>query len=133
MRSILFVCTHNACRSQIAEAICRKVAAHSWIIESAGFNPTDQVDPKAVEILRKHQLSMNHLKPKGFSELPRIEWDSVVNMDYGGLKPDVSTIKLIQWAIPDPIDGPISVYQALYKDLTHQIRKLIQDIERLSL
>ncbi|MBI1823837.1 MAG: low molecular weight phosphatase family protein [Nitrospirae bacterium] len=133
MRSILFVCTHNACRSQIAEAICKKVATHSWIIESAGFNPSRQVDPKAVEILRKHQLSMNYSKPKGFSALPRLEWDFVVNMDFGGMKPEVSAIQLIRWNIPDPMDGPISAYQALYKDLTHHIRILIQNIERLSL
>src|SRR3972149_1704992 len=122
MPSILFVCIHNACRSQIAEAICRKLAPRSWRIASAGSNPSDRVDPKAVEILKKKQLTMNSIKPQGFPSLPAIPWDSVVSMDCGIKRSPVPTKKFIEWDIPDPQDGPIGLYEALFDDLTNRIQ-----------
>ena len=132
MPSILFVCVHNACRSQIAEAIFRKLAPNSWLIASVGSNPSDRVDPKAVEILKKHQLTMNSIKPKGFSSLPAISWDYVVGMGCGDKCPSVTTKKFIEWEVPDPEDGPTSLYEALFDDLANRIQKLIRDIEGFS-
>ena len=129
MPSILFICVHNACRSQIAEAICRNLAPGSWMIASAGLNPSDQVDPKAVEILRRHQLAMSSAKPKGFAALPVIQWDYVIGMGCGDHCPYVPTLQFIEWDIPDPEDGPMTLYEALFEDLTSRIRKLIQDIQ----
>jgi len=127
--SILFVCVYNACRSQMAEAICRKLAPHSWVIASVGSNPSDRVDPKVVEMLKKHQLTINSVKPKGFSSLPADSWDYVVNMDRRSKYPSLPTKKFIEWDIPDPKDGPMGLYEKLFEDLTSRIRKLIRDIE----
>ena len=126
MPSILFICVHNACRSQIAEAICKKLAP-DWTVASAGSNPSSQVDPKAVAILQKHGLVMNSIKPKGFSELSLQEWDYVVGMGCGDQCPVVlSAKKFIEWDIPDPEDGLVELYQTLYDDLTQRINDLIQ-------
>ena len=129
MPSILFVCIHNACRSQIAEAIFRSLAPSSWVIASAGTNPSDQVDPKAKEVLKKHQLAMNSPRPKGFSELPAIQWDYVVGMGCGDSCPYVPARKFMEWDIPDPEDGPMKLYEALFSDLTSRIRELIRGIQ----
>lgn len=128
MPAILFVCIHNACRSQIAEAICRQLAPSSWVIASAGSKPSTQVDPKAVEILKRHSLTMNSLRPKGFSQLPAGEWTHVAQMGCGDVCPYVPAKKYIEWDIPDPNDGPMSLYEALYDDLTRRIQGLIQEI-----
>jgi len=130
MPSILFVCIHNACRSKIAEAICRNLAPSSWVIASAGLNPTDQVHPKAVAILDKHNLVMSSSKPKSFADLPSIQWDYVVGMGCMDACPSVPAKKFLQWDIPDPQDGPMSLYEALFQDLTRRIQKLIQNIEK---
>lgn len=129
MPSILFICVHNACRSQIAEAVCSSLAPRSWVIASAGSNPSDQVDPKAVEILSRHQLAMNSAKPKGFSALPAIQWDYVVGMGCGDACPYVPSLKFIEWDIPDPENGPLTLYEALFEGLSGRIRKLIHDIQ----
>ncbi len=130
MPSILFVCVHNACRSQIAEAICRGSAPGSWVMASAGSHPSEQVDPKAVSILKRHDLSMRAPKPKGFADLPITQWDYVVGMGCGDECPVVPARKFIVWDIPDPRDGPMELYEALFEDLTSRIRKLIQEIKR---
>ncbi len=80
MPSILFVCRHNACRSQIAEAIGRRTAPESWVIDSAGSHPTARVDHKAVAILGRNGLGMRRPKPQGFSDLALKEWDFVVDL-----------------------------------------------------
>lgn len=133
MPPILFVCVHNACRSQIAEAICSSLTPSTWVVASAGSNPSDQVDPKAVEVLRYHQLTMNSAKPKGFAALPAIQWDYVVGMGCGDSCPYVPSKKFIEWDIPDPEDGPMTLYEALFEDLNKRIRSLVQEIRGLHL
>ncbi len=127
--SILFVCIYNACRSQIAEAICRKLAPNSWLIASVGSNPSDRVDMKAVNILKKHQLAMESIKPKSFSSLPAIPWDYVVSMDRRSKCVSMPTAKFIEWDVPDPEDGPMRLYESLFDDLMNRVRKLIREVE----
>lgn len=130
MPSILFVCIHNACRSQIAEAICRSLVHGDWRIASAGTDPSDQVDPKAAATLDRHHLVISSPKPKGFDELPAITWDYIVRID-GGEKPIPSQAgRVLAWDIKDPFDGPMELYETLFEDLTHRVRQLIREIER---
>jgi len=72
---------------------------------------------------------MSSTKPKGFAALPAIQWDYVVGMGCGDHCPDVPTKKFIEWDIPDPQDGPMNLYEALFEDLTRHIRQLIRNIE----
>lgn len=129
MPSILFVCIHNACRSQIAEAICRSLVRSDWRIASAGTNPSDQVDSKAAAILDRYHLGIRSPKPKGFNDLPAIGWDYVVRID-GGEKPiPVQAGRVPTWDIKDPFDGPMELYETLFEDLTRRVRQLIWEIE----
>lgn len=131
MPSILFVCVHNACRSQIAEAICRKLVDGNWIVSSAGSNPSTQVDRKAVEILKRNNLFMNSIAPKGFNNLPVMEWDYVVGMGCGDRCPvNVRSKNFIEWEIPDPEDGPMELYETLYADLCQRISQLIEQMQK---
>lgn len=102
--------------------------APGWTVASAGFNPSALVDRKAVEVLRTHCLAMNSAKPKGFQELPAVEWDYVVGMGCGDRCPlGLRTRTFIEWDIPDPEDGPMELYRALYNDLERRIRNLIRE------
>ncbi len=129
MPSILFVCIHNACRSQIAEAVCKSLVHGDWRIASAGTDPSDQVDPKAAAILDRYHLAVGSPKPNGLNDLPATKWDYVVRMD-GGEKPiPVQAGQTIAWDVPDPFDGPMKLYETLYKDLEQRILELIGKIQ----
>lgn len=127
--SILFVCRHNACRSQIAEAIGRSQAPVSWVVSSAGSHPAAQTDPKAGQILRLHGLGMANNKPKGFPELPSLAWDYVVDISCEKAGAAVRTENYIAWDLPDPLDGPMGLYERLFEDLTTRIRDLFHTIQ----
>src|SRR5712672_2497443 len=127
MPSILFICVYNACRSQIAEAVFRKLASDSWLVASVGTNPSGRVDPKAIEILKKHRLTMNSIKPKGFSSLSTTSWDYIVRMDGGDKCLLIPAKKFIKWDVPDPEDGPMGLYEALFNDITKRSNDLMRD------
>lgn len=130
MSSVLFVCLHNACRSQIAEAIGHKLAPASWGIDSAGPHPTTRVDPKAVAILRKNGMGMRHRKPQDFSKLVLKEWDFVVDISCEKAGKKVATRNYLEWNLPDPLDGPMDRYKQLFDDLHDRIRDLFCGIQR---
>ena len=71
---------------------------------------------------------MHSTKPKGFGELPPIEWDYVVGMGCGDACPYVPSWKFIEWDIPDPQDGSMELYETLYKDLEQRILELVGKI-----
>ena len=130
MPSILFVCRHNACRSQIAEAIARKAAPRSWIVDSAGSHPTTQVDPKAVAILRRNGLRMRRRKPQGFPALTPRRWDFVVDISCEKAGEDVPAKDYLTWDLPDPLDGPMDLYKRLFGELRRRVRDLFREIQR---
>lgn len=132
MLSVLFVCVHNACRSQMAGVIAKNLAPKDWNVNSAGTNPSTQVDPKAVQTLKERNLEMNSLKPKSFDELPQFQWDYVVGMGCGDKCPWVPAKKYVEWDIPDPQDGPMELYEDLFEDLTNRIQGLIKSVQRIS-
>lgn len=126
MPSILFLCIHNACRSRIAEAVCKNMAP-DWMVASAGCNPSEDVDTKAALILKKNGLSMVSGKPKGFPEVSAQKWDYIVAMDNGDRCPQgLRTDQFIEWKIEDPFDGPMEIYQTLYEELTRRIEALLK-------
>ncbi|MBI4679202.1 MAG: low molecular weight phosphatase family protein [Elusimicrobia bacterium] len=132
MPSILFVCNHNACRSRIAEAICGREAPRSWLIASAGTEPSAQPDLKAVEVLRRNGIVAAPSKPKGLAELPDVRWDFVVYLGDGDIPALPEGKKFIRWPVADPVDGPPEPYDAIFTDLKERIGGLLKFIEELS-
>ncbi|MBI5244131.1 MAG: low molecular weight phosphatase family protein [Elusimicrobia bacterium] len=130
MPSILFVCRHNACRSQIAEAIGRELAPKSWVIDSAGSHPTAQVDPKAAAILKEFGLEMWRNRPQAFSQLVLKEWDYVVDISCEKSGINVPAKNYLKWDIPDPLDGPMPFYSRLFDSLSERINDLFRAIQR---
>lgn len=129
MISVLFVCVYNACRSQIAEAICRRHAPRSWIIASVGRTPSDRVDVKAAAVLQAHGLHVGSPNPKGLRDLPARQWDWVVGIGCRDVRSLAPARRHIVWDIPDPQDGPIELYHALYQELERRILALMKTIE----
>lgn len=77
---LLFLCTHNACRSILAEAICRQLAGDKCIVASAGSNPAGKVFPETLTKLREHGYEIEGLFSKSWDDLKDYHPDIVITV-----------------------------------------------------
>lgn len=99
--SVAFVCTHNACRSQIAEALARSLAPGALEPYSAGTDPAPEADRDAMRVLRERfGVDAGAQHPKGLSDIPRV--DVVVTMGCGVACPQLPAAHREDWGLEDP-------------------------------
>jgi arsenate reductase len=107
-RALLFVCTHNSARSQIAEGLARAMAPSGSRIWSAGTQPT-HVHPMAIEVMKEIGLDISSHRSRGLSDVPWNEADTVVTLcgDAADSCPAVAAnVRRLHWPLPDPAAAP---------------------------
>ncbi len=134
-KRVLFLCDHNGCRSQVAEAIARSIAPPNLIFASAGANP-QPLDPRAVELLSRHDMDVSHHHSKGLSEVGPIEDFNVVvtlsQVAEEACPPVPYQAVALNWEIRDPSKAEGSdadktaAYEAIYDDLHSKIEELVE-------
>ena len=77
---VLFVCTENAGRSQIAEALLRHNGGESFEVASAGSHPASHVNPLVPDVLREHGIDWTKRAPKGFDAVADQHWDLIITL-----------------------------------------------------
>ena len=103
MPRVLFLCTHNASRSQMAEALLRQVAGDRFDVESAGTAPTE-VHPLAIVVMREIGIDISHQRSKDVSEITRPP-DIVITLcdDAKEACPVFpGAPRFLHWGLPDP-------------------------------
>lgn len=119
---VLFVCTHNAARSQLAEALWR--ARSGGTAQSAGAEPADAVDPTAVAVARAHGLDLGLARPRGYADVNATP-DLVVSVcDRVSEAPLPFTAPRLHWSVADPIGGDGATFEAAYADLASRVDRL---------
>ncbi len=116
---VAFVCTHNACRSQMAQALAERTMPGVATFLSAGTDPAPHVDAGALEELSRRGVpaeAIAALRPKHLSELPpRVDW--LVTMGYGVACPALPCAHREDWGLKDPMGGPREGYEACAEDI----------------
>ncbi len=123
MKYVLFVCTHTAGRSQMAQALFERYAPEDVRAESAGSDPARQVWPEVVEVMREVGIDLSHNKPKRLSVEMQLHADWAVTMGCGDVCPYVPTT-VDAWDIPDPADQPIEVVREIRDTIDERVREL---------
>ena len=101
IKTVLFVCVENACRSQLAEAISNHCFPDQLKAFSAGSNPGKEVNPKAINSLK--DIGIIHKgKTKSVSKVSGIKYDYIVGMGCGDECPVIPGARRLEWNIPDP-------------------------------
>jgi arsenate reductase len=118
---LLFLCTGNSARSQMAEAIVNHKGAGRWRAESAGSQPAARVHPLALETLREHGIPWNGHAPRGSDGLEREPWDFVITVcDRAQESCPVFPGQpvLAHWGMPDPSEtqGTEAARRAAFRD-----------------
>lgn len=126
MKRILFLCIHNAARSQMAEAFARQMGKGKIEAFSAGSKPAKSIDPWAVLVMKEENLDISMTRPKGFGELPPGEFDYVVSMGCSDTCPIVKARKHIAWKIANPKGRNPATYRNVRNDIEAHVYHLIQ-------
>jgi arsenate reductase (thioredoxin) len=135
---VLFLCTGNSARSQMAEAILNRTAQGRFIAESAGSQPAARVNPYAVEALRDAGISWKGHQPRGLDGLEHSRWDFVITVcDQAREACPVfpGQPMLAHWGMPDPavVDGSDNAKRAAFRNALTLISRRIDLLVALPL
>ncbi|MBP7936685.1 MAG: arsenate reductase ArsC [Phycisphaerae bacterium] len=107
---VLFICTANACRSQMAEAVLRHLGGQRFLAASAGICPMGQIHPLAMEALRRRGLSFAGQSSKSFEDLLEVEQDIIITVCDAAacvIPPRwAGNPIVVHWGLPDPVTTP---------------------------
>lgn len=129
---MLFVCTGNSARSQIAEALLARHGADRFLAASAGSHPAERVSRNAVAVLREHGIDWSGRAPRSTATAEGEPWDVVITVcdharEHCPLFPGQPVVA--HWGMPDPAavegeDGRRAAFQETYRVLERRIRRL---------
>ncbi len=127
MTYVLFVCNHNAGRSQMAQAFFERYAPAGAETESAGTNPGDQVWPEVVAVMREVGIDIADRKPKKLTVEMQQHADLAVTMGCGDACPYVPTT-VEDWELPDPAGRPIEEVRRVRDTIEQRVKRLIAEL-----
>ena len=129
MEKIAFICTHNSCRSQIAEAFGKALASDAFESWSAGTEIKDQINPDAVRIMKERygiDMIKNGQHNKTLAELPSV--DGVVTMGCGVECPFLPCKWRVDWGLDDPTGQADAAYLKTIEEIREKIMDLRQHV-----
>ena len=122
----LFACRENAGRSQMAAAFARSLAGDRIEVVSAGSQPTDKINPLAVEAMAEKGVDMAFLKPHSLEGvLNKIKPDLFVTMGCGEACPLIPDCRMVEWDLPDPAGRSLSGVQEIRDEIEKRILEII--------
>lgn len=124
---VAFICIHNSCRSQIAEAFTRHLASDILESYSAGTQEYEQVKPLAIKVMEEIGISLDNHYPKLLTEIPE-DMDIVITMGCGVVCPFLSAKQEEDWRIDDPSGGSIEDFRRARNTIEVKVKELIKRI-----
>lgn len=128
MKTVLFVCVENSCRSQMAEAFGNMLGHGVVEVASAGSRPSGTVNETAIASMKDVGYDLSAHRSKTVGDLPQIEYDVVVTMGCGDRCPAVRAKQRLDWNIPDPKHMDRAQFAAIRDLIRDKVEQLVQDL-----
>lgn len=122
--SVLFVCVHNAGRSQMAAAFLTALAGEDVEVRSAGSAPADSINPTVVQAMSEVGIDISHEQPKVLTTSAVEQSDVVITMGCGDTCPFFPGKRYLDWVLPDPAGQGV----ADVRPIRDQIKTLIEQL-----
>lgn len=129
LASVLFVCVHNAGRSQMAAGFLSHLAGDRIEVRSAGSLPGDRVNPAAVEAMREVGIDISAATPKTLTTEAVQASDYVITMGCGDACPVFPGKKYLDWALEDPAGKGVEAVRPIRDEIKTRIEALIAEID----
>ncbi|WP_414672962.1 arsenate reductase ArsC [Kribbella sp.] len=127
--SVLFVCVHNAGRSQMAAGWLRELAGDAVEVRSAGSEPGDRINPKAVEAMREVGIDITGAVPQLLEYETAQVSDVIITMGCGDACPIFPGKRYEDWKLTDPAGRPIEVVRHVRDEIRARVEKLIGELQ----
>lgn len=126
--SVLFLCVANSARSQMAEALARRLAPKGVPIWSAGSEPAGEVNPLAIRALAEIGIDIRGARPKGLDAIPSGQVDTIVTLCAEEVCPVFpGPVRRLHWPLPDPaaVAGDEQTRLAAFRETRDQLREKV--------
>jgi arsenate reductase len=129
MANVLFVCLHNAGRSQMSRALFERAADGRHQADSAGTRPAEHVHPEVVEAMRELGIDVADRVPHELTR-KQAEWaDVVVTMGCGDECPYIPGRRYLDWDLPDPKGRPLDEVRATRDEIARRVEELVAELD----
>lgn len=126
--SVLFVCVHNAGRSQMAAGLLQHLAGDRIEVRSAGTQPRDQINPTAAQVMAEIGIDITAATPKVLTDNAVETSDVVITMGCGDTCPYFPGVSYRDWKLDDPAGQPIEVVRRIRDEIAARVRNLVDEL-----
>ncbi|HET8820011.1 MAG TPA: arsenate reductase ArsC [Thermoleophilaceae bacterium] len=129
MATALFVCLHNAGRSQMSQALFERAAGDRHTALSAGTRPGDRVHWEVVEVMRELDIDLAGRRPRALTRELAEQADVVVTMGCGDECPYIPGKRYVDWDLDDPKGRPVEEVRATRDEIERRVRALVGELD----
>jgi arsenate reductase (thioredoxin) len=126
--SVLFVCIHNAGRSQMAAGLLAHLAGSRIEVRSAGTEPADQINPVAVAAMAELGVDITAATPKVLTAETTQSSNVVITMGCGDACPYFPGVSYRDWKLADPAGQPLDTVRPIRDDIANRVQALIAEL-----
>jgi arsenate reductase len=134
MAVALFVCLHNAGRSQMSAALFERASAGRHRALSAGSeaDPNRRVHPQVIEVMRELGIDLSVRRPQRLTTELAEHADVVVTMGCGDACPYLPGKRYLDWDLPDPVGLAVDNVRAIRDDIARRVEELVDELDRVA-
>jgi arsenate reductase (thioredoxin) len=125
---VLFLCVHNAGRSQMGAAILERRAGHRVVVHSAGSDPAEVLNPAVVAAMAEWDMDISQQQPKKLTDEMARAVDVVVTMGCGDACPVYPGKRYVDWELPDPAGRPIEEVRPIRDEIADRVDALLAEL-----
>jgi arsenate reductase len=129
MARVLFVCLHNAGRSQMSAALFEREAGGRHEADSAGTTPAERVHPEVVEVMGELGIDVSGRVPRRLTDEAARRADVVVTMGCGDECPYIPGKRYLDWELEDPKGQPIEAVRRTRDEIAARVRDLVAELD----
>jgi len=125
---ILFLCIHNAGRSQMAAGFARELSGDKVLILSGGSEPADEINSVAVEVMREIGIDISSYVPQKYNDELLNAVDVVVTMGCGDTCPYIPGKRYVDWPLDDPKGQPLDEVRRIRDEIKNRVTELLTQL-----
>jgi protein-tyrosine-phosphatase len=126
--TVLFLCTHNAGRSQMAMGFFRHLAGDQAVVWSGGSEPASSINPAAVEAMRERGIDISQQHPKPWTDEVVRAADIIISMGCGDACPVFPGRRYEEWLLDDPAGLDVESVRPIRDEIERRVRRLLTEL-----